>query len=98
MSTITGQSAGQSPEGVPAGAAEVPVLPFEAAMGELESIVQQMEGTSLSLEDSLAAYRRGASLVAQCRRALASAEQQVRVLEGELLEPFDDDLGGGPAA
>ena len=62
---------------------------FEDAVGELESLVQRMESGALSLEESLAAYRRGAELVAHCRRALAQVQQQVKVLEGELLKPFD---------
>src|SRR5512146_2775292 len=36
---------------------------FEAAMAELEQIVSDMEAGKLSLEDSLAAYKRGAELL-----------------------------------
>lgn len=68
---------------------------FEDAIGELESIVQRMESGALSLEDSLAAYRRGAELASFCRKALSAVEQQVRVLEGDLLRPFDADAGNG---
>lgn len=68
-------------------------LPFERAVVELESIVQRMESGSLTLEESLAAYRRGAALVARCRAALSDAQQQVRILEGELLKPFAADDG-----
>lgn len=63
---------------------------FEAALGELESLVATMEDGSLPLESSLAAYRRGVDLVRVCQERLARAEQQVRVLEGELLRPLDD--------
>ena len=52
-----------------------------------------MEGGELSLEASLAAYRRGAALVGACRQSLAAVRQQVRVLEGELLRPFEPDAG-----
>ena len=62
---------------------------FERAIGELEQIVQRMESGSLSLEESLGAYRRGASLVAWCRSSLADVQQQVRILEADLLEPFE---------
>lgn len=64
---------------------------FERAIGELEQIVQRMESGSLSLEESLGAYRRGATLVAWCRKSLADVQQQVRILEADLLEPFDVD-------
>ena len=64
---------------------------FEAALGELEALVQKMEAGSLSLEQSLDAYRRGARLVGYCRDALAAVQQQVKVLEGDLLKPFEPD-------
>ena len=66
-----------------------PAPSFEQAIAELEALVDRMEGGSLSLEDSLAAYRRGAELVTLCRRALGEVQQQVKVLEGELLRPLE---------
>ncbi len=57
-------------------------------MSELEGIVADMEAGKLSLEQSLAAYQRGAELLAFCRGRLDDAQQQVRVLEGEGLKPF----------
>ena len=65
-------------------------LSFEDALRELESIVANMEDGSLSLDQSLAAYRRGAELVRHCESALAAAKDQVRVLDGELLRPAGD--------
>ena len=62
---------------------------FEEAVAELESLVHSMESGSLALEQSLAAYRRGAQLAAHCRRLLADVQQQVKVLEADLLKPFD---------
>jgi len=63
--------------------------PFEAAIAELEKIVASMESGQLSLEESLAAYRRGAELVKLCQRQLQDAEQQVRILtESGELAPF----------
>lgn len=60
-------------------------LSFEAALAELESIVQGMESGKLSLEESLAAYQRGAALLKHCQGALAAAERKIQVLEaGEL--------------
>jgi exodeoxyribonuclease VII small subunit len=61
---------------------------FEQALAELERLVAAMEGGELSLEASLAAYQRGAALAKFCQERLASAEQQVRVLEGEVLKNF----------
>jgi exodeoxyribonuclease VII small subunit len=64
-------------------------LTYEQAVAELESIVQSMENGNLPLEASLAAYRRGAQLANPCRTLLAAVQQQVSVLEGDLLRPFE---------
>jgi len=63
---------------------------FEKALAELEGLVAKMEDGGLSLEQSLAAHKRGLELAKQCRERLEAAQQQVRVLEGEVLKP----LGG----
>ncbi|MDN7609394.1 exodeoxyribonuclease VII small subunit [Burkholderia multivorans] len=88
-----------SPGATPPGNGAEP-LPdnYETALAELETLVARMEGGALSLEDSLAAYRRGAALVAFCQQQLEKVEQQVRVLDGATLKPAvatdgeDDDL------
>jgi len=48
----------------------------------------------LSLEQSLAAYKRGAELLKLCQSQLADAQQQVKVLEAGALRNFaaDDEL------
>lgn len=86
-------TASQAPAG-----AEIP-LPdnYESALGELETLVARMEGGELSLEESLAAYRRGAALVAYCQQQLEKVEQQVRVLDGETLKPIDAAADGDVA-
>jgi len=63
-------------------------LDFESAMAELEQIVADMEAGKLSLEDSLAAYKRGAELLSFCRSKLEDAQQQVSVLENGVLKDF----------
>lgn len=62
---------------------------FETALAELESLVSAMENGTLPLEQSLSAYRRGVELARVCQDRLAQAEQQVKVLEGDLLRPLD---------
>ena len=61
---------------------------FESALAELEKIVTRMEGGQLSLEQSLAAYKRGAELLKFCQAQLADAQQQVKVLEAGALKNF----------
>lgn len=65
-----------------------PPKDYESALVELEAIVAEMEGGQLSLETSLAAYKRGAELLQFCRQRLADAEQQVQMLENGGLVPF----------
>lgn len=61
---------------------------YEQALVELEQIVQAMEGGQLSLDDTLAAYKRGNLLLQYCRDKLQAVEQQVQVLDGEQLHPL----------
>jgi exodeoxyribonuclease VII small subunit len=61
---------------------------FETALTELERVVADMESGKLTLEDSLAAYKRGAELLSFCRSRLDDAQQQVRVLEEGALREF----------
>ena len=69
---------------------------FEAALAELEQLVEAMEGDELSLEDALKHFERGVQLTRACQKALGEAEQKVRVLVekdgGAALEEFDTDV------
>jgi exodeoxyribonuclease VII small subunit len=70
---------------------------FEAALAELEKIVQSMEAGSLTLEQSLAAHKRGLELARYCQATLAQAQQQVRVLEDEALKAMPAGSASGDA-
>lgn len=71
-------------------------LSFEQAIDELDQLVRKMESGELSLDESIAAYRRGAELARYCQARLASAEQEIRQLEGDLLKPLSTaELKGG---
>ena len=63
-------------------------LSFENALAELEKIVKRMEAGELSLEEALAAHKRGLELARFCQGRLEAAQQQVKVLEGEVLKPL----------
>ena len=67
---------------------EAAVLSFEQALAELEKIVARMESGDLSLEQALAAHKRGLELARLCQQRLENAQQQVRILEGEVLKPL----------
>ena len=62
---------------------------FEAALQELERIVQAMESGGAPLEESLANYERGMALLKRCQAALTGAEQKIRMLEGDGLRDFN---------
>jgi exodeoxyribonuclease VII small subunit len=63
-------------------------LSFEAALAELEKLVAAMESGQLSLEQSLAAHKRGLELAQYCQAKLAQAQQQVQILEANTLQAF----------
>jgi exodeoxyribonuclease VII small subunit len=70
-------------------------LDFEAAMAELEALVERLEDGDLPLEDMLKQFERGVVLTRRCQDALKQAEQKVQVLSGNAgaePQPFD---GGG---
>ena len=72
----------------PAEAKSPSELSFEKALAELERVVERMEAGNLSLEQALAAHKRGLELARFCQQRLEAAQQQVKVLEGEVLRPL----------
>lgn len=71
----------------------IETLNFEAALNELETVIEKMETGQLSLEDSLKSFEQGVNLARTCQKALKEAEQKVQILiekNGELYtEPFN---------
>jgi len=57
-------------------------MPFEAALTELESIVEDLEDGALSLEDALTRFERGIHLSRHLEDQLKNAEVRVRRLVG----------------
>lgn len=58
-------------------AAPVGAMTFEAALAELEQIVQRLEGGDVPLEESVAIYERGEALKRRCEDLLRQAEARV---------------------
>ncbi|TRO95202.1 exodeoxyribonuclease VII small subunit [Glycocaulis profundi] len=56
---------------------DIKAMSFEAALAELESIVQQLERGEVELEKSIAIYERGAALRAHCEARLKDAQLKV---------------------
>ena len=68
---------------------------FEAAIEELEQVVEQLESGDLALEDALATFEKGVGLVRYCNQKLSEVEKKVELLirdkEGQLrLKAFGD--------
>lgn len=55
-------------------------IDFEAALAELETLVERMEQGDISLEESMKLFERGITLTRTCQIALKEAEQKVHVL------------------
>lgn len=58
-------------------APKVETMTFEAAMGELETIVDKLEKGNVPLEQSIAYYERGEALKEHCNMLLKNAEMRV---------------------
>jgi exodeoxyribonuclease VII small subunit len=75
-------------------ATDVSDLSFEAALKELEQIVDRLEHGDAPLEDSIRLYQRGSELKAHCEKRLEAARLRVeQIVVGpngaEKAEPAD---------
>ena len=53
---------------------------FEDAISRLESIIEQLEEGTISLEESVQAFKEGMELTAYCREKLDTAELELKRL------------------
>lgn len=62
---------------------ETPVdqMSFEAALAELQSVVEDLERGNVALDASIKLYERGAKLKAHCEAKLAEAEEKVAAIK-----------------
>jgi exodeoxyribonuclease VII small subunit len=75
-------------------------LSFEAAVERLQTIVEELEAGSLSLEDSIARYEEGVKLSRRLTQTLDEAEKRIeRLAAGEDGRPVTEpmELAGEPA-
>ncbi len=69
---------------------------FEEALGQLETIVQELEDGEIPLTVGLARYEEGVKLLKQCYQLLEHAQRRIELLsrvdaDGRpIVEPFDD--------
>lgn len=55
-------------------------LTYEEAIKELEEILEELEGETLSLNDSLDKFKKGITLYNYCNNMLNKVEDEVKVL------------------
>ena len=68
-------------------------MTFEQKMLRLEEIAGKLEKGDTQLSDSLAMFEEGTKLIAQCRRELDQAEQQVvKLMKGEDGAPMESEF------
>lgn len=53
---------------------------FEESLEQIRTLVDQLEGGELSLEDSIDKFREGSALLDHARKLINEAEMRVRVL------------------
>lgn len=58
-------------------------LPLEKALVELETLVDKMESSELSLDDSLKLFERGVSLTKKCQKMLGDAKQKIELISSD---------------
>jgi exodeoxyribonuclease VII small subunit len=56
---------------------DISALSFEAALEQLERIVDELERGKVGLEQSIAIYERGEKLKAHCEKLLKAAEAKI---------------------
>jgi len=70
-------------------------IDFEQSLSQLESLVEKLENSEFTLEQSLQAFEQGVKLTRQCQQALSQAEQKVQLLIEEngqsTAVPFEGD-------
>ena len=57
-------------------------MSFEEALARLEEIVEEMESGKAALDDMLALFEEGVSLVKLCNSKLDSAERKIKLVKG----------------
>ncbi len=76
---------------------DISEMPFEAALAELEQIVDQLEKGAVALDESIQLYERGEALKKRCDELLKNAEMRIEKItlaaDGAFrgVIPLDDD-------
>jgi len=66
---------------------------LEESLTEISKLIDKMEHTELTLEQSLTQFERGVTLIKHCQKLLTDAEQKVQILmqnQTDLMQYGDD--------
>ncbi len=55
---------------------------LEESLAQLEQVMETMESSELSLEQSFDLYKKGMDLLLQCNQAIDKVEKELMILEG----------------
>ena len=74
-------------------AEDIGALSFEAALAELETIVERLERGDVALEASIEIYQRGSQLRAFCDEKLRNAQMRIEKISdsGAGTQPLDEE-------
>ena len=62
---------------------------YEQAVQELEQLLTRLESGQMPLDELLGGYQRGAALLAFCKDKLQAVEDQVKLIDGHQLKPWN---------
>lgn len=69
---------------------------LEDSLAEISKLIEKMEHSELTLEQSLSSFERGIGLIKHCQKILEEAEQKVQVLiqnqNQETLAAYGEDI------
>jgi exodeoxyribonuclease VII small subunit len=78
--------------------AEKQLPPLEESLAEITQLIEKMEHSEQTLEQSLTHFERGITLVKHCQKILEDAEQKVKIVmqnnQQEELKPYGKDDEG----
>ena len=82
----TSRAARATPSSTAESEGPAPPSSYEAALEELEALLQRLESGELPLDQLLVTYQRGALLLDYCRSRLTAVEGQIKLLDQGLLK------------
>ena len=77
-------------------------LTFEAALAEIQQVLDDLEDGTIGLEESLQRFERGTALLRRCHALLESAERRIELVTGRTANgqlrtaPFDSEATHQP--